>query len=203
MSQRDHEHMRQALAQRAAQILLESGNRDFHAAKQKAAQQMGATDTNSLPTNSEIEMALGEYQRIFRSSSQPLHLQHLRQIACEAMQFLADFHPRLVGSVLSGTADEHSIVRLHLFADTVESVGFFLYDQHIPYELSERRMRTGHERYDVFSIYRFMVDDSPVELMVFLPKQRSVPLSPVDGKPMKRADLDEVQALMTTAEVAL
>ncbi len=196
MSQRDHAHMRQRLAQRAAQILLDSGNRDFHAAKHKAAQQLGATATHSLPNNAEIEQALAEYQRLFRANQQPQHLQALRKIAVEAMQFLQPFKPRLVGSVLSGTADEHSVVRLHLFADTVESVGFYLYDRHIPYELSERRMRIGHEQYENFSVYRFMVDDVPVELMVFLPKQHQVPFSPVDGRPMKRADLPELQALM-------
>ena len=113
MSQRDHDHMRLHLAQRAAQILLESGNRDFHAAKQKAAQQLGAADTKSLPSNSEIELALVEYQRLFRANSQPEHLDRLRQIAIEAMRFLYEFNPRLVGSVLSGTADEHSVIRLH------------------------------------------------------------------------------------------
>ena len=113
MSQRDHHHMRQRLAQQAAQILLENGSRDFHAAKQKAAHQLGATDTKSLPSNSEIENALIEYQRLFRSSSQPGHLNRLRGIALEAMNFLGIFKPRLVGGVLNGTADAHSVIRLH------------------------------------------------------------------------------------------
>ena len=196
MSQRDHEHMRQRLAQKTAQILLDSGTRDFHAAKQKAAQQLGATDTNSLPNNSEIELALSEYQRIFRASSQPLHLERLRQIAIEAMQFLACFNPRLVGSVLSGTADEHSVIRLHVFADTVESIGFYLQDNKIPNELGERRLKIAADQYQNYSTYEFVVDETRLELIVFLPKQKQIPLSPVDGKPMKRADLVEVEELI-------
>lgn len=196
MSQRDHAHMRQRLAQQAAQILLDSGSRDFHLAKQKAAQQLGATDTKSLPSNHEIESALIEYQRIFRANTQPEELKRLRNIAIEAMKFLRDFHPRLVGSVLSGTADAHSVIRLHLFAETVESVGFYLLDNQIPNKLSQRRLKIGTDQYENYSAYEFMVDEAAVELIIFLPRQKQAPLSPVDGKPMKRANLDEVIKLL-------
>lgn len=197
MSQRANDNMRQRLAQKTAQILLESGMRDFKAAKQKAAQQLGATDTKSLPNNYEIELALSEYQRIFRATSQPQHLGRLRQIAIEAMQFLECFNPRLVGSVLSGTADEHSVIRLHVFADTVESVGFYLQDNKIPNELGERRLKIATDQYQNHSTYEFIVDETGIELAVFVPKQKQIPLSPVDGKPMKRADLTEVELLLS------
>ncbi len=200
MSQRVNDQLRQRLAQKTAQILLESGTRDFQAAKQKAAQQLGATDTKSLPNNSEIELALSEYQRIFRASSQPQHLERLRQIAIEAMQFLECFNPRLVGSVLSGTADEHSVIRLHVFADTVESIGFYLQDNKIPNELGERRLKIATDQYQNYSTYEFVVDENRLELVVFLPKQKQVPLSPVDGKPMKRASIVEVELLLNSSE---
>jgi len=200
MSQRDHDHMRQRLAQKTAQILLDSGSRDFRAAKQKAAQQLGATDTKSLPNNSEIELALSEYQRIFRASSQPEHLSRLREIAIEAMQFLARFNPRLVGSVLSGTADEHSVIRIHIFADTVESVGFYLQDNKIPNNLGERRLKISVEQYQNNSTYEFVVDDVQIELVVFLPKQQKIPLSPIDGKPMQRASITDVELLLNQVE---
>ncbi len=196
MSQRVNENLRQRLAQKAAQILLESGMRDFQAAKQKAAQQLGAADTKNLPNNSEIELALSEYQRIFRADSQPQYLEKLRQIAIEAMQFLEGFNPRLVGSVLSGTADEHSIIRLHVFADTVESIGFYLQDNKIPNELGECRLKITADQYQDYSTYEFVVDESRVELVVFLPKQKQIPLSPIDRKPMKRADITEVELLL-------
>lgn len=196
MSQRDHEHMRQLLAQRTAQILLDSGTRDFLAAKQKAAQQLGATDTKSLPNNSEVELALSEYQRLFHATSQPEHLEKLRKIAIEAMQFLDVFKPRLVGSVLSGTADQHSIIRIHIFSDTVESVGFYFQDKNLPCELGERRLRISADDYQNYSTYEFIVDDIQIELVVFLPKQKQTPLSPIDAKPMKRADITEVELLL-------
>lgn len=201
MSQRDRTHMRQRLAQKSAQILLESGSRDFQAAKQKAAQQLGAVDTKSLPNNSEIEFALIEYQRIFRAASQPQHLQQLRLIALEAMQFLSPFNPRLVGSVLHGTADEHSVICLHLFVETVESFGFYLRDKKIPHELCERRLKVGSDQYENFSVYQFIVDEHVVELVIFLSKQRRVPLSPVDGKVMQRANIVELELLLNNEKI--
>ena len=200
MSQRDHSQMRLLLAQKAAQILLESGMRDFHAAKQKAAQQLGATDTKSLPNNAEIELALSEYQRLFHNSKQLEHLEKLRKISIEAMQFLEPFKPRLVGSVLSGTADSHSVIRMHIFSDTVESVGFYFQEKNIPCELSERRLRITADQYQNYSTYEFIVDDVQIELVVFLPKQKQIPLSPIDGKPMMRASITDVEMLLNSPE---
>lgn len=200
MSQREQNQMRLRLAQKTAQILLESGMRDFQSAKQKAALQLGVKDTKNLPSNSEIELALSEYQRLFHSESQPEHLEKLRKIAIEAMQFLAGFHPRLVGSVLSGTADVHSIIRLHVFSETVESVGFYFQDKKIPCKLNERRLRITTDRYQSYSTYEFIVDDILIELVVFLPKNKQTPLSPIDGKPMKRADIIEVELLLNQEE---
>lgn len=199
MSQRDMPQMRQRLAQKTAQILIESGTRDFYAAKQKAAHQLGVKDTKSLPNNTEIELAISEYQRLFRSTTQPDNLEKLRQIAIEAMQFLQCFNPRLVGSVLSGTADEHSVIRIHVFADTVEAVGFYLQDKKIPSVLGERRLRVAVEQYENHSTYEFVVDEHQLELVIFLPKQKQVPLSPIDSKPMRRADLAEVEILIHQA----
>lgn len=196
MSQRDRDHMRQHLAQRTAQILLESGSRDFNAAKKKAAQQLGVKDSKNFPNNAEIELALREHQRIFHSDKQPEQLKHLRQIALEAMLFLKSFRPRLVGSVLSGTADQHSVISLHLFADTVESIGFYLSDNKIPFQLGERRLKVAAEQYQNYSTYNFLVDESTVELIVFLAKQNQTPLSPLDAKPMHRADITEVELLL-------
>lgn len=196
MSQRDRLNMRQHLAQVAAKIIMESGNRDFHAAKQKAAQQLGAYDTGSLPSNTEIETALVDYQRLFNPDIQSEHLAKLRKIALEAMMFLKPFNPKLVGSVLTGSVDSHSQVTLHIFAETIESVGFFLMDKQIPYKMIERKVRSNTDTCQHVTAYEFMVDDTQLELMVFLPKQKFIPISPVNGKPMQRADINQLEELV-------
>ncbi len=189
--------MRQRLAQEAAQILMESGNRDFYAAKRKAAEHLDAVDTRNMPSNSEIEEALMTYQRIFRADSQPKVLRKLRQVAVQAMRFFVDFRPRLVGSVLRGTADIHSRVTLHVFAHTPEEVDMFLFHHAIPFETAEKRVRYGGESTVTVPVYRFLAEETPVEVVVFpLDGPHHPPLSPVDGKPMRRADLARVEKLL-------
>ena len=114
--------MRERLAQEAAQILAETGSRDFFAAKRKAAEHLGAVDTRNMPSNSEIEEALMTYQRLFRADHQPQELRRLRQVALQAMKFFIKYKPRLVGSVLRGTADTNSTVTLHVYAGAVEEM---------------------------------------------------------------------------------
>ena len=102
--------MRKRIAQIAAEYLSETGSQDYQLAKNKAANQLGLgnTDTTNLPSNKEIQQALIAYQRIFRADAQPLALQQHRQTALQAMQFFQQFNPRLVGSVLDGSADIQS-----------------------------------------------------------------------------------------------
>ncbi len=189
--------MRQRLAQEAAQIMIDSGRRDFFAAKRKAAEHLGASDTRNMPSNLEIEEAMKAYQRIFRADSQPRILQHLREVALQAMKFFSRYKPRLVGSVLRGTADTHSVITLHLFADTSEEIDLFLLDNAIPFEEGEKKLRFGTDHYVNLPMFRFVAEDVPVELVVFThnaPHQS--PVSPVDGHGMRRADIRELQQLL-------
>lgn len=189
--------MRQRLAQEAARVLIESGSRDFAMAKRKAALHLNAQDTRNLPTNLEIETALAEYQRLFRSTDQPRTLQRLREVACEAMHFFQEFSPRLVGPVLSGTADNNTKITLHVYADTVESVSWLLLNNNIPFEHHDKRLRLGHENYAVYPTIVFFAEQQKIELVIFARNQRGQkPLSPVDGKPMQHADITEVEMLL-------
>ena len=81
--------------------------------------------------------------------------------------FVERFSPRLVGPVLDGTADQHSEVNLHLFADPVEMVGHFLMEQHIPHELGERRLRMPSGDQARLPEYRFLAGDVAMALTVF------------------------------------
>lgn len=195
------QQMRVRIAQEAARLMSEEGVQDFYAAKRKAAQHLGAPDTRNMPRNQEVEAALLEYQRLFMGDQQTDQLRALRETAMQAMQFLADFHPRLVGSVLSGTAGLHADVNLHLFADTPEEVSVFLMDNNIPFEPSMKRLRVAREQWEEYPAYQFMAGDHPVELVVFpAAKWREAPRSPVDGKPMQRARIEELEVLIVEAE---
>ncbi len=192
------DNLRRALAQEAARIMAEHGIRDFLVAKRKAAERFGVSDGAALlPKNSEIEDALGAYQRLFGGAShlQALHAQ--RSAALSAMRYLHEFEPRLVGAVLAGTATEHSGVQLHLFADRAESVTLKLIDQGIPHEVTERRVKLNAERIRAFPGVRFEMEEQSIEATVFPPEGiRQAPVSPVDGRPMRRASALEVKALL-------
>ena len=192
------DNLRRALAQEAARIMAEHGIRDFLVAKRKAAERFGVTDGGAvLPKNSEIEEALAAYQRLFGGASHLEALHAQRTAALAAMRYLREFEPRLVGAVLAGTATEHSDVQLHLFADRAESVTLKLIDQGIPHEVTERRVKLNAERSRAFPGVRFEMDAQPIEATVFPPEGiRQAPVSPVDGRPMRRASALEVEALL-------
>ncbi len=192
------ENLRRALAQEAARLMAEHGIRDFLVAKRKAAERLGVVDGAAmLPKNSEIESALAEYQRLFGGASHLEALDAQRRAALAAMRYLREFAPRLVGPVLSGTATQHTEVQLHLFADRVESVTLKLLDEGIPHELTEKRIKLDAERVEAFPGVRFEMDDQPIEATVFPTDGiRQAPVSPVDGRPMRRADAFEVEALL-------
>ena len=191
------EHLRRAIAQESARIMAEHGIRDFLVAKRKAAERFGVTDGAVLPKNTEIEEALAEYQRLFGRESHVESLHAQRRAALLAMRRQHRFEPRLVGAVLSGTATEHSDVQLHLFADSPESVALSLLDQGIRHEVTARRVKMSAERVLEFPGVRFEMADHPIEATVFPTDGiRQAPVSPVDGRPMRRADLAELEALL-------
>ena len=191
------QEMRRRIALEAARLMSDHGIRDFHLAKRKAAERLGASEDVGLPKNSEIQDALREHQRLFQADEHPALLRRLREVARDAMQFLARFEPRLVGAVLQGTADRHSAVCLHLFSDTLEEVAGFLQEQGIPYEEQNRRLRSSHDTQHEYPVLLFSADDAAIDLTV-LPRDaiRQAPLDRVGERPMRRATLAMLEELL-------
>ncbi|MGB5064559.1 MAG: hypothetical protein WBQ37_12485 [Candidatus Competibacter sp.] len=185
------------IAQESARIMVEEGIQDFRSAKRKAAIRLAVTDRSALPDNAEIEQALLDYQRLFHASRQARHLRDLRETAVEAMRFLARFRPRLVGPVLSGAAGPHADIHLHLFADTPTDVLLLLMEHRIPFDTTERRLKLSNGDPACLPTFRLDIDGGCIDLIIFSPlAEREAPRSPVDGRPMRRAGLAEVQALL-------
>lgn len=200
MSRRGNNHdvrMRQSIAIEAARIMSEEHLTDFYKAKHKAAARLGAANTRNLPRNDEIERALVEYQRLFRADSQPATLRALRETALQAMELLTRFKPRLVGPVLRGTADAHSEITLHVFADTPEEPALFLMEQGIPYQHSDKRLALASGDAATYPAYRFLAADVPLLLIVMPPVAARLSFkSEVDGRPQQRANTEELRVLL-------
>lgn len=185
--------------------MVDQGLRDYRVAKAKAAERLGLHQRGALPGNAEIEQAISDHLQLFNSDSHPNLLQQMRLAALAAMELLGDYSPRLVGPVLAGTADENSAVNLHVFADSSEEVALYLDDRGINCKLYERRLKARRGRNvqpDVYPGYRFDYEGERIEATVFsYDSIRQAPISPIDGKPMKRADLKGVRALFEQPEL--
>jgi len=193
-----HDRKRRLVAQETARIIVTQGIRDYHVAKLKAAERLGLTDRGSLPGNGEIEQAIEDYHHIFGGTEHPALLRRLRTTAVTSMEILAAFSPRLVGPVLTGTADENSSINLHVFSDSAEAVGAHLEATGIAYRTYERRIKVRKDRFDVYAGFEFNCGNTTVQATVFpYDGIRQAPLSPVDGKPMQRADLKVVTDLLS------
>jgi len=189
--------MRQAVAEEAARIMREQGVDDFLLAKRKAAGRLGVTDASILPRNTEVEAALVAHQRLFAADRHEADLAAMRRSALEAMRLMADFQPRLVGPVLTGTASAHSEINLHVFTESPEAVSIRLEERGVPHEVLERRLRYERDRVVTYPALRFVAGRQTVDAVVFpLDGIRQAPSSPVDGKPMRRASAAEVEALL-------
>ena len=192
--------LRRTLAVEAARLMAEHGIEDYGLAKRKAAERHGTFEGTVLPSNAEIEAALQEHLRLFESDTHGDTLVALRHAAVGAMELLADFSPRLVGPVLLGTATRNAEVQLHVFADRPEAVTIRLMDTDVPHELVERRVKMRADDWVLTPAVRFTLDDVDIDALVFdRDGQRQAPLSPTDGRPMRRATLDEVRALLDEA----
>lgn len=192
---------REEIAQEAARIMHEQMVRDFQQAKFKACERLGYSGKMAMPSNEEIQAALTRYLEVFKSHSQPALLERLRKVALEAMTFLADFQPRLVGPVLEGTADEYSAVQLHVFSETPEQVLQFLIERGIPHEVSAKRVQYGRDRQLEVTTCRFVADEVQIELLLFdRLGLREAPRSTIDGRPMPRANRREVEEMLAVSE---
>jgi hypothetical protein len=188
---------RQQLAREAARLMVEGGIQDYGLAKRKAQERLRLPVGSPMPRNSEIEEARLEYQRLFGGERHRRRVAVLRAAAAEAMRQLSAFKPRLVGPLLSGSADDNSVVSLHLFAESAEEVGWYLMERGIPYRNSEQRLRMSTGDTERVPGFAFFAGDVPVELLVFSGRsRRHTPLSPVDGRAMRRAGLAEVEEML-------
>jgi hypothetical protein len=191
------EMMRQAVAEEAARVMAEQGIDDFLLAKRKAAERLGVVDAAILPRNTEIEAALFARRRLFSGGRHEAEIAQLRRSALQAMRLVANFEPRLVGPVLTGTASAHSEINLHLFAETPEAVSILLQERGVPHEPLERRLKFERDRTVTYPAFRFVAGQQTVDAVVFpLDGIRQSPSSPVDGKPMRRATAQEVEAML-------
>ena len=180
--------LRREIAALAARMMAEDGISDFDFAKRKAAKQLGATDADSLPNNTEIEAELRAWQALYQDDEQPERLFEMRTAAVEVMRMLESFRPYLTGGALDGTAGRYSELEIEIFPDSTKDVEIFFLNQDFPYEHREPRRPAPHAPEAILS---FDWEDVPVKISVYPSAAERVPRRGQD-----RARLAQVEALL-------
>jgi len=186
--------MREQLAHQAARIISEEGIADFAFAKRKAAKQLGAVDTQHLPSNEEIEDALHRYRALYQQDSHLDILIQLREEALAAMKVFAEFNPYLTGSVLNGSAGDNSDINLILFSDDAKAVLLFLLNQNIEFEDGDWRVRIGGHEETVPS-YTLTNESGTMTHIIVLPENARHSGS---RHPETHADIAAVEGLLAS-----
>ncbi len=185
-----HAQMRVRIAQVAARLIAENEVSDFGQAKRKAARQLGAPDSHSLPSNEEVEMALAEHHRLFvQDSDSPLRA--LREQALEVMRVFAAFHPRLVGGVATGRAvglaSGRTNIEIDLYIDSSKALEQFLVNQDIEFRSIEQAGRT---------LYQLYSDPADVWLRI-LPENALRADGPGRDEPLRRLSMAQLESLLS------
>ncbi len=186
--------MRRDIASLAARLMAEDGIADYGLAKRKAAKNLGAPDSEALPTNQEIEEALRTYQAVFQEDELRERLAVLRRSALSLMRLLDRFHPYLTGPALDGTAGRYAEAEIELFADSAKDVEIFLLDSNISFEYADIH-RTGQNAPEA----RLRLDDGEAMLLLSIyphTLERSRRRNPHTGQVSTRARAETVAALL-------
>lgn len=181
---------RASIASAAARLMAEDGVADYRWAKRKAARQLGFPEHTAYPDNAEVEAELRAYRSLYQEEVHPELIRAMRQSALRLLELLADYSPHLAGSVLDGTAGEHSHIDILLFADSAKEVEIFLLNQGIAFEHAEPR----NERAEAVLVLE--TDTTNANLVIFPPQLERVAMKQRDGRLRERIRADALRALL-------
>lgn len=189
---------RQQVAYLAARLIYSREVSEYYQAKWKAARQIGRgwIKPSDLPSNAEIRDQIQLMARILEGPDKNAErLRDMRLRALWWMSHLTAFHPRLIGSVLTGHIREGSDIDLHVFAGSAQHVASSVDDVGAGYKIERKRIvKDGEQR--VFT-HIHLTDTFPIELTVYSPSQLGFRFrSSITGKPIERATTSELQKLL-------
>jgi predicted nucleotidyltransferase len=191
--------LRRQIAYQAAVLMYQRQESEYYRAKMKAAKSIckGWVKPKDLPGNDEIREQIQHLARMFEGESRTTHLREMRVEALRMMRLLDKYHPRLIGSVLTGHIRAGSDIDLHLFSNSVEAVTAELDYNGFVYDTEVKRVVKAGER----NVYRHVhvKDRYPVELTIYpLEKRNFVFKSSITGKAIERASTNELVAFLNS-----
>src|SRR6476659_3622650 len=142
------ERIRRQIALLAARLMYDRTESEYFTAKRKAARQLGLDERHrpkDLPSNAEIRDQIQALANLYEGEKRSQHLLVMRLAALRMMRLLSAFHPRLIGSVLTGHVRKGSDVDLHVFSNNLSSVTSVLDDENRVYSVERKRVRKHNE----------------------------------------------------------
>ena len=195
LNRKKTDRLRHALANETAKIIAFEGVRDYQRAKIKACERLGNSQHGSLPSNFEIEQAIGSFQQTFIPNHTEL-IQTQREVAHTIMQWLARYSPYLAGPVAKGTAGVNNIISIQLSSDTIESVIAELADRNIKTDSHQSRLKLNNE-FVFLPTVCFEFQDFEIEIIVFpIRQQFQKPKSKSQNRSMQRVSLKKLEEML-------
>jgi hypothetical protein len=189
---------RQQVAYLAARLMYSREVSEYYQAKWKAARQLGRgwIRPADLPSNAEIRDQIQMLARILEGpEANAARLQQMRLRALWWMRQLAPYHPRLIGSVLTGHIRQGSDIDIHIFASSAQHVATSIEDRGAGYEIEHKRVVKDGEAREFTHIH--LKDEFPIELTVYAPSLLGHRFrSSITGKPIERATVAELEKLL-------
>jgi hypothetical protein len=158
-----------SVANLAAQLIMEEGIKDYLYAKKKAAKSLGINENANLPTNSQIDKAIDEFNKIFNPNIDIEFLQQFKTQALEVMSIFKNFKPHLMNQLSQGVIPKFPEIKINLFADNLKDVEYVLLNSQLSYDFKEVKMNTKVGKYSVRSIPTIYLESLsiPAEIKVY------------------------------------
>lgn len=192
-----NDKLRQAIALEAARLMYERVESEYFTAKRKAAKRLcrRSVKPQDLPSNAEIREQIQTFARIHEGDSRTRHLREMRLDALRLMRLLANFRPRLIGSVMTGHVRKGSDIDLHVFSDSIALVTDLLEQEGFSFDVERKQvLKHGEER--VFTHVHVHARFN-YELTIYAEdKAHYIFKSSITGKAIERASIAELEEFL-------
>ena len=158
-----------SVANLAAQLIMENGIKDYLYAKKKAAKSLGINENANLQTNSQIDKAIDEFNKIFNPNIDIEFLQQFKTQALEVMSIFKNFKPHLMDKLSQGIIPKFHEIKINLFADNLKDVEYVLLNSELSYDFKEVKMNAKGGKHSVKSIPTIYLENLsiPAEIKVY------------------------------------
>ena len=158
-----------SVANLAAQLIMEEGIKDYLFAKKKAAKSLGLNENANLPTNSQIDKAIDDFNKIFNPNIDIEFLQQFKNQALEIMNIFKNFKPHLMNQLSQGIIPKFPEIKINLFADNLKDVEYILLNSELSYDFKEIKMNAKEGKYSIKSIPTIYLENLsiPAEIKVY------------------------------------